>query len=31
MFIMYLAGDLHPHPRAYVGYILRYLIFNWTY
>jgi len=24
MYVVYLAEDLHPHPRAYVGYFLRY-------
>jgi len=30
MYVVYLAEDLHPHPRAYIGYFLRYSIFNWT-
>jgi len=31
MYVVYLAEDLHPHPRAYVGYFLRYLELFWTY
>jgi len=28
MFVMFFAEDLHPHPKTYVWYILRYLILN---
>jgi len=31
MYAVNLAEDLHPHPRAYVGYFPRYTILNWTY
>jgi len=28
MFVMYLAEDLHQHPKAYFGYFLTHLILN---
>jgi len=31
MFVIFLAEDLHPHPKTYIRYFLRYLILNLIY